>query len=72
MVDNEYSFRAMYEQSWPMPTMSREEYEETRGCKDRSVSCPCYGQCPVRMKRIFDAKEHDAKRRDWRHNRRWR
>jgi hypothetical protein len=54
---------------WPTPTMSQRDYEQTRGCPDRSYHCSCCGFCPVRLEREHRAAEHDRKRRDWRHNR---
>ena len=54
-----------YLQEWPMPTMSREDYEKTRGCPDRREDCPCRGACPVRLEREARAAEHDRKRRRW-------
>lgn len=65
MADHDYV--KFWEADWPMPTMSEEELRQTRGCPQSAFDCKCYGQCPVRMERIFRAQEHDRKRRDWRH-----
>lgn len=59
-----------YYQHWPTPTMSQADVEACRGCPDASPYCKCCGFCPVRLAREERARQHDHRKRDWRH-RRW-